>query len=412
MMGMMGDTGMDPTQGALSGVRILDFSHIAAGPYGTMQLAYFGADVIKVESRLRPDGWRIRDGNSHIEASRPFADHNKNKRGMTLDLKTEAGRELALRLVATADVVVDNFSVGVMERLGLGREALWAVKPDLVIVSIPGLGSVGPHSEWVTWGPSLMPLSGLTYLWSYPNEEEPVGSQTSYPDYVVGVHVAVLILAALFARDRDPVGQWIDVAQSEVTASLVGPALTQYLGSGEDAEPEGNGHPFWFPHGCYPCAGEDRWCFIACPDDEAWAGLCTVMGFGEGAQNPEFATASGRRAHRDAVDRAIGRWTASLAVDEVVAACQAHRVPAAMVANGQDLLNDPQLAAREMLVDTKHPFLPGLMLPGPAMLLSLTPGGVWRHAPLLGQDNETILLEVLGLSTEEIAAYQEAGAFE
>lgn len=399
-------------EGALGGIRIVDFSHIAAGPYGTLQLAYFGADVIKVESRQKPDGWRIRDGNSHIEGSRPFADHNKNKRGLTLNLKTEAGRDLALRLVATADVVVDNFSVGVMDRLGLGRDALWAAKPDLIIVSIPGLGSDGPRREWVTWGPSLMPLTGLTYLWSYPDQPEPVGSQTSYPDYVVGVHVAALIMAALIARDRDPIGQWIDLAQSELTASLVGSAFTLYLTQGEDAEPEGNGHASWAPHGCYPCAGDDRWCVVACPDDRAWRGLCTVIGHEDWADDPRFATASARLAQREAVNQALQEWTTAHRAEEVAEACQAHGVPAAVVASGADLLGDPQLTARGVLVDTHHPYLPGLMLPGVVMPLSETPGHVWRHAPLLGQDNDVILRDVLGLTEAEVQAYREAGGLD
>ena len=396
--------------GPLAGLRVVDFSHIAAGPYGTLQLAYFGAEVIKVESKKRPDGWRVRDGNSHLEASRPFADHNKNKLDITVDLKTPSGLELVRRLIARSDVVVENFSFGVMDRLGLDYPTLRSVKPDLIVVSIPGLGSTGPRRDWVTWGPSLMPLTGLSDSWRHPDDEEPVGSQTSYPDYVVGAHVPALILAAVAARDRTGRGVLIDVSQAELTATLIAPAFVEYLANGRGPGPLGNTHPIWVPYGCYPCAGDDAWCFVACTDDAAWAGICRVLDRPEWAVAEEYSTFEGRRERRDEIDRAIAAWTELRPPRQVMERLQEESVPAGIVATGSDLLEDPQLRHRDFLVDTKHPFLPGLRLPGIPIALSKTPGRIARHAPLLGQDNLFVVKGLLGMSDADYESLTTSGA--
>ena len=236
----------------LEGIRVADFTHMVAGPYGTMQLAYFGAEVIKIESRARPDTWRIREGNKDVEASLPFADHNRNKLSVTANLKSDEGRELARRIIAESDVVVENFSVGVMDRLGLGYEELRALKPDIVMIRLQGLGTTGPRKNYVTWGPSLMPFSGMTWLWNHPDGGAPVGSQTSYPDYIVSIHMAFALMAALHHRANTGEGQFIDIAQGEVTASLIGPALLDGLVNGRAAEPVGNRGHAGAPHGCYP----------------------------------------------------------------------------------------------------------------------------------------------------------------
>lgn len=261
----------------LVGIRIADFTHMVAGPYGTMQLAYFGAEVIKVESTVRPDTWRIREGNQDVEASLPFADHNKNKLSVTINLKSAEGRELARRLIAISDVVVENFSAGVMERFGLGYEELKAIKPDIIMVRLQGLGSSGPRKNYVTWGPSLMPFSGMSHLWNHAGDGAPVGSQTSYPDYIVSIHMAYVLMTALHQRRNSGMGQFIDIAQSEVTASLIGPALLDALVNRRAPQPQGNRSDQRAPHGCYPCKGDDEWCVISVADDQDWARFCAAI---------------------------------------------------------------------------------------------------------------------------------------
>ena len=395
----------------LAGIRVADFTHMVAGPYGTMQLAYFGAEVIKIESRARPDTWRIREGNKDVEASLPFADHNRNKLSITANLKSEEGREVTRRIIAMSDVVVENFSVGVMDRLGLGYEELRAVKPDLIMIRLQGLGTTGPRKDYVTWGPSLMPFSGMTHLWNHPDGGAPVGSQTSYPDYIVSVHMAFVLMAALHHRAATGEGQFIDIAQGEVTASLIGPALLDGLVNGRASGPLGNGSRRRAPHGCYPCRGDDAWCVISVGDDAEWQRLREAMENPAALGDERFAAVDGRLTHAAALDERVSEWTRRRSPREVMEALQARGVTAGMVSDGATLVADPHLRSRGSVVEHEHPRQGRLTLPGIVMKLSETPGEIRRHAPLLGQDTHAVLNGLLGLSDEEIRGLEAAGAF-
>lgn len=405
-------TSTAPAGGPLSSLRVADFSHIAAGPYGTLQLAYFGADIIKVESSRHLDGWRRRDGNADKEESRPFADHNKNKRSVSIDLKHREGQRLATRLVSTCDVVVENFSYGVMERLGLGYEALRQVRPGLIMLSLQGLGRTGPRRDWVTWGPSLMPLCGLTYVWNHPDAAEPTGSQTSYPDYVVALHAAVAVLAAIRRRDRTGEGCHLELSQAEVTATMIGESFVEESVTGRDPLPQGNQDRRYSPHGCYPCAGTDRWCMIAVTGDDQWGRLAELIGRSDLRADSELLMVEGRRRRAPELDAAIADWTRSRTPREVMEACQQHGIAAGMVADGEDVLSDANLRARGFLVDTAHPRQPGLLLPSVAVHLSETPGGASRPAPLLGEHTHEVLSRVVGLDDAEIDALAAEGVLE
>lgn len=395
----------------LTGVRVADFTHMVAGPYGTMQLAYFGAEVIKIESRARPDTWRVREGNKDVEASLPFADHNRNKLSVTANLKNAEGRELARRIIAESDVVVENFSVGVMDRLGLGYAELRALKPDIIMIRLQGLGTTGPRKNYVTWGPSLMPFSGMTWLWNHPDGGAPVGSQTSYPDYIVSIHMAFALMAALHHRANTGEGQFIDIAQGEVTASLIGPALLDGLVNGRAAEPVGNRGHAGAPHGCYPCAGEDEWCVVSVGDDAEWQRLCAATENGTALRDERFATAAERRVNAAELDELVSQWTRQRSPREVMEALQARDVTAGMVSDGATLVHDPHLRSRGSVVEHEHPRQGRLTLPGIVMKLSETPGEIRRHAPLLGQDTHAVLSGLLGLTDEEIRGLEAAGAF-
>ncbi len=395
----------------LAGIRVADFTHMVAGPYGTMQLAYFGADVIKIESRARPDTWRIREGNKDVEASLPFADHNRNKRSVTANLKTGEGREVARQIVARSDVVVENFSVGVMDRLGLGYEELKALKPDLIMIRLQGMGATGPRRDYVTWGPSLMPFSGMTWLWNHPDAGAPVGSQTSYPDYIVSVHMAFVLMAALHHRALTGKGQLIDIAQAEVTASLIGPAMLDALVNGRAGEPGGNRHRACAPHGCYPCRGGDAWCAISVEGEEEWRRFREATGNVPALDDQRFAVAESRRADSAALDRLVSEWTRQRTPREVMEILQSHGVTAGMVCDGTTLVHDPHLRARGSVVAHEHPRQGRLTLPGIATKLSETPGEIRRHAPLLGQDTHAVLNGLLGMTHDQIRGMEDAGAF-
>jgi benzylsuccinate CoA-transferase BbsF subunit len=334
---------------------------VAAGPYATLQLAYLGAEVIMVESRTRIDSWRYRDRNNDPERSRPFADHNKNVRSVLLNLKTPEGVDLARRLIATCDAVLDNYSVGVMDRLGLGFEDLRRWRSDVIVLHMAGLGATGPRRHYVTFGPSIMALCGLTHLWNLPDQPEPVGSQSSYPDYLVGVYAAYTILAALHRRAQTGAAQLLDLAQAEAMACALGPSFVAAL-NGVAVAPQGNGSPTAAPYGCYPCradgegqTADDAWCVIAVETDAQWAGLRWAMDNPPWTAAPALATAAGRVAAAARLDAEVAAWTRQRTPREVMQACQAHGVPAGIVATGEDLARDPHLAARGFLLEREHP---------------------------------------------------------
>lgn len=381
----------------LEGLRILAFTHVAAGPYGTLQLAYLGAEIIKVESTTRMDTWRFRDRNRDPELSRTFADHNKNTRSVTLDLKTPAGVDLARRLAATCDVVIDNFSAGVLDRLGIGYDDLRPLREDIIVIHLSGMTSEGPRRHWVTFGPSIMAMSGMTALWNHPDTPEPVGSQTSYPDYLAGLYGAFACLAAVGRRDATGEGGVYDVSQLAIMAAALGPL---YVAAADGREPpiaHGNASPDAAPHGCYPCRGDDRWCVISVPDDTAWDALRAAMGDPPELRDQRFASAPARIAAAGELDAAIEAWTRPQTAEAVVERCVAVGVPAGIVMTGEDLSSDPHLLARGFLLDIDHPRLGRVRLPGAPVRIGEAPLPVWRAGPLLGEDTAAVLAEHLDI---------------
>jgi crotonobetainyl-CoA:carnitine CoA-transferase CaiB-like acyl-CoA transferase len=399
--------------GQLAGVRVCAFTHMAAGPYAGMQLAYLGADVLKIESSTRLDPWRHSDMHkSDPEYSVPFADHNKNVRSVTLNLKSEAGLGLARDLIRRSDVVMDNFSAGVMDRLGLGYEQLCAVDPRVIVLHMAGLGETGPHRDHLTYGPGIMALSGLTHLWSYPGLDEPTGSRTAYPDFLVGAFAAFAIVAALHRREQTGVGQVLDLSQAEVTSCGIGPSLLRALNGASEVQPIGNASLVHAPHGCYPCqdGNDDAWCVISVESDEQWRGLKRAMGSPPWADAPGFDTEAGRLEHVADLEAGLTAWTLRHTPREIMEICQGNGVPASLVASAEDMNFDPHLAARGLLLEQDHPRMGAMRLPGPPIRFSHQPVKVKHLGPLLGEGNEYALREVLGLSQDQYRAYAESGA--
>jgi crotonobetainyl-CoA:carnitine CoA-transferase CaiB-like acyl-CoA transferase len=394
----------------LAGVRVLAFTHVAAGPYATLQLAMLGADVIKVESATRVDPWRYRDRNRDPERSRPFADHNKNTRSVSLNLKTEGGRSLAVRLAERCDVVIDNFSAGVMQRLGLGYEVLKAANPAVLVIHLSPLGSAGPSRHFVTFGPSMMAMSGMTHLWNHPDASEPVGSQSSYPDYLVGVYAAFAVIAMLHERARAGQGRELDLTQIEVALGALGPAVVAEANGIATFVPEGNESEGKAPHGCYPCrGGNDDWCVISVRDQDEWSGLVQALGRPDLEADERYRTPAGRWANRVALDEVVTSWTLERTAREVMERLQARGVPAGMVATGRDLATDPHLVERGFLLDMDHPRLGECRYPGPPFRIGSAAVPIWRLGPLMGEDTRAVLSEVLGLTQDQIAGLESSG---
>ncbi|MDA0352701.1 MAG: CoA transferase [Chloroflexi bacterium] len=387
----------------LDGVRVLDFTHVLAGPFATRILADLGADVVKVVSEARP-------GNTPVTSY--FQMWNRNKRSLALDMSTNRGREIARSLAERADVVIENFSPGVLDRWGMGYAAVAAVNPGVIYVQMSGMGDSGPWRDFVSFAPTVHALSGLTYLTGMPGRED-IGIGSSFNDHQAGLHGATVVLAALESRRRSGRGQRVDFAQYELGVALTGPALLDYFANGQSQQPAGNQHRFELaaPHDTYPCAGDDRWVAIAVMTEDHWSRFRTALGDPEWAQDSRFATAADRLEHADELDRQISEWTRALDAYELQARLQAAGVPAGVVQTGADLVHrDPQLAASGYFTTTEDSGAYAAPTPVDRLPLhfSKTPVEQYRAPRAVGADNVVVLDEWLAMPEEDVHA-EEAG---
>lgn len=396
---------------SLEGIRILDFTWVWAGPFCTMQLAHLGADVIKVESSKRPDtvrGLVPADNVPGVNRAGYFNQYNQGKRSIQLDLRNPEGLAIALQLAAVSDVVTENFSAGVMTRLGLGYEQLKAVKPDLIMISLSGYGATGPLSPYISYGPAQVPMSGLASLTGYIGGP-PMEVGVSYGDPNGGIHGAVAILAALWHRQRTGEGQYIDQSQWESALAVLPEGILAQVMNGEQPERRGNRDAVMAPHGTFRCAGEDEWVSIACGSDGEFAALCGVMGQPELAADPRFATEAARKQHEDELEAAIAAWASGRDRWEITRALQAAGVAAHPSMTSADLLSDRHLDERGIFVRLEHPEVGVRAHVGIPWKMSGTPCAVEQPAPLLGQHTDEVLRDVLKMSEQEIAGVRERG---
>jgi crotonobetainyl-CoA:carnitine CoA-transferase CaiB-like acyl-CoA transferase len=405
--------------GALAGTRVLDLTWVLAGPYATKLLADHGADVIKVESRHRPDPSRLsaalhlsRDPARHPDTSGYFNNFNRNKRSITLHLGRPEGLALLRRLAAASDVVIENFSARVLAGWGLDYAALAALRPGLVLVSMAGMGQTGPWRDQVTYADAVQALSGIAAETGLPGAA-PLGLTFGLGDMIAGYHAALATLAALEWRDATGQGQHVDLSQVEAVASHLGTAVLE-AGAGKGSRgPQGNRHPTMAPHGIFPCRGEDRWVAIAVPGDDEWRALCAVLGQPAAASDPRFTTALGRKEHEAACEALVACWTRGEDRDTLVARLQAAGVPAGAVQDGRNLVEgDPQLRARGFYVPVRHPAAGVFLHEGVVPRLGTTPGTIARPAPRLGEHTREVLREVLRLDDDEIARLHSLGVLE
>jgi crotonobetainyl-CoA:carnitine CoA-transferase CaiB-like acyl-CoA transferase len=399
--------------GPLDGMRIVSFDHVLAGPYGTTILAELGADVIKVESsKGGMDPFRFFGTGEDPNVSPRFLEFNRNKRSFTVNLKHPKGQPVLHDLIAKADAVLDNYSVDVVGRIGLGYDQLCKVKPDIVNLRMPGLGTTGPKRHFSTVGVNITAFTGLTYLWNHAGvTNPPIGSQTVFPDYVSGVLCAIIIISGVLYRDRQKKGAFIDLAQSEATAFMIGPSLMEAVASGKDPQPIGNASPAAVPHDCYPCKGEDRWCVIAAETEAQWRALAEILG-SDVSGNARFQTLEGRLKHREELNKILSGWTKPQDAFDVMNRLQQVGVPAGVVQTGEDLINDPQLKARGFIVEVDNPRLGKVILPNfPLRFARAKLTRRWEF-PVLGKDTETVLRDVVGYNAETIAAHKQDGVLE
>lgn len=397
----------------LSGVRVADFTWIGAGSFTTKLLADFGADVIKIESATRldtlRDGAPFKDGIRGVNRSGYFADRNTSKRSITIDMKQPEGQALARKLIARSDVVANNFTPGTMEKFGLGYEAVRTIRDDIVYVSMSMQGSSGPEHKYLGYGLTIGALTSMQYL-SGQLDREPAGTGTNFPDHIPNpCHAAFAILAALRHRRRTGQGQYIDIAQTEPTISLLGPAVMQWTANGDVTERRGNQHVAGAPHGVYPCAGEDRWIAISAIAPPAWHSLVQVLGLSSLAADARLLHADARWERRHEIGEAIADATRSWDADKLMEALQAAGVAAGVVRDAAAIVaRDPQLQARHHWVRLQHPEMGESVYNAPAFRMSGVEVGPYSPAPLLGQHTEEVCQDVLGMTKDEISALIEA----
>lgn len=402
---------------ALEGIKVVEFAAFAAGPVVGKHLADHGATVVHVESGSRPDGFRshyppYKDNIHGLNRSGLFSLCNNDKLDITLNLKkTPKATQLAKRIVAWSDVVIENFSPGTMKRLGLDYETLKAIKPDLIMLSSSNLGQSGPHAHHAGFGSQLSSLAGFTNLTGYP-DGPPQILYGPYIDYIAVAYGAVAVLAALDYRDRTGEGRYIDVAQYETGLQFLGPILLDYKVNSRVARRNGNRDPDRAPHGAYPCKGEDSWCVISVFSEAAWKSLCRALGDPDWTKEARFATSRSRKDNEDELDRRVGEWTSRFSSREVMERLQAAGVEAGMVNTMRDLYIDPQLAHRRQWIELEHPEIGKMHYQSPPFILGKSPGHPQRRDPLFGEHNDYFYRELLGLSQEEYRDLVDGGVID
>lgn len=392
--------------GPLAGIRVVDFTWVGAGALATKLLADLGADVIKVESRARPDNLRLappyRDGASNLEGSGYFASRNSSKRSFALDMRRPAARDLALELAGRAEVVASNFRPGIMDRWGLSYEAVRARNPSVIYLTMPMQGADGPHAAFTGFGSTISALSGLVSL-SGLADRLPVGTGTHFPDHVPNPgHALVAVLAALIHRAQTGEGQAIEVSQLESTINIIGPAVVAASLRGAEEPRSGNRAAGISPRGVFPCRGDDEWCAISCRTDMAWRSTATVLGHPEWVSDPRFATLLQRKRHEDALEALIREVTRSWDRAELAASLRRAGVPAAAVSSSRDVLDDPDLVSRGYWRRVDHPVIGQIAIARPPFRFDGPEMPELRRPPLLGEHTAEVARELLGLSEEEV----------
>jgi len=392
----------------LEGIRVVELTTGAAGPTVARVLCEFGAEVIRCETRLRSDGHRGED--PKLWNKKPdFMKLQRGKKSFTVNMQTPKGRELVKELVKKSDVLVENFGLGILEKWGLDYPQLKELNPSCILIRVKGMGCTGPHAADLTYGPNVGNAMGTTYLWNYPGATTATAEpRTQHPDFMGGVTGAFGVVLALIQRKKTGRGQWIDSAQLEIGASLVGPKYLEYSVNHREPKPEGNRSLIAAPYGPYQCKGNDRWCVISVYTEDEWERFASLLEKSGLQRDERFATHFSRVRHTDALDKWVTSWTMQYDPYEVMETLQAIGVCAAVVQDVEDQFKrDRQYAATGFLVKMKEPEAGDVVTEGVPIRLSETPGKVRGLAPLMGEHTHEIAKTLLGLSDEEIKKLDE-----
>ena len=396
-------------QTALEGIRVADFSRVVAGPFCTMNLADFGAEVIKVEpprigdpQRYAPPVPEGAEGNGGF-----FLLFNRNKKSLGLDMAHPGARKALERLIERSDVLVENFKPGTMEKFGLGYEQARKINPSIIYASLSGFGQTGPWSKRPAFDLIVQALSGAMSITGYP-DDPPTRVGFDVSDFTGGVYLAFGIVLALFHRQRTGQGQLVDFSMLDGLISILGSAVMEYLLMGSIARPEGGRHPHDAPHGVYECS--DGYVALGTVTPNIWKKVCEIIKRPDLWEDPSLRDPSGRAAKRDMIDKIVQQWIGGRSCDEIEDILEAAGIPHGKVNNLGEALEMDVLAAREMIVEFDHPKIGRLRVPGQPVKMSETPGRMSSRPPLLGEHTREILIGVLGLSEPEVDELARCGA--
>ena len=404
---------------ALANFRICDFTGQLAGAGATKWLSAFGAEVIRIEDPERQGRWDIlrgqapfKPGQRGLEYGGGFNNHNTDKLGITLNLRTEKGKQILRELVEVSDAVTENFAAGVLDKWGFGYEQLKQIKPDIVYVSNCGFGHVGPYHKFKTWGPIVQAVSGLTFSSGLPGQE-PAGWGYSYMDHTGGYYMAMAIMLALLHRQNTGQGQWVDLACTEAAVTLNGPALLDWTVNQKPMrrEPGHNSNRAQYapmaPHGIYPCQGEDNWIAISARDDKDWQLLAQEI---DAAWTQTLANSEARLQQQDTLDSHMQQWTSQFDKFDLQTRLRRLPIPASAVQKPQERIDqDASTRAFGLWPSVEHTAMGAVQVDGIPVHMSVTDWQMQRGAACLGEHNEDVLTRLLGYSAEEVAQLTEEG---
>ncbi|HEY7493767.1 MAG TPA: CoA transferase [Candidatus Tectomicrobia bacterium] len=404
---------------ALQGYRVLDFGTAWAGSIPGHILADFGAEVIKIESYQRVDLLRYGPGPRTPMRGKPWDEArecnpwfhavNRGKLGITLNFTTARGAALVRELVRQSDIVVDNFTPGVLQKYNLHYDALTAVKPDLIMLSVSVAGQQGPYQDTRAYAFNLHALSGLCSLIGYVGDPMPRHVDIAYADWNAGMFGTYAILLALYHRRRTGAGQFIDLSAWEATTTLLTEGILDYTLNRRVPGPQDNQHPRMAPHGYYPCQGDDVWLALAIRSEHEWQTLCNLMGHSELTTDTRFCDMYQRLTHRQELDAQVAAWTQGQEVESLARRLQQAGIAAMPLRTVEGRFHDAHLQARQTHIEFNHPGVGKELLHTIPWRLSETPPRIQRHAPRVGEHNADVLGELLGLSTEEQQKLAEEG---
>ncbi len=387
------------------GVKVVEWTQAVNGPWVGAYLADFGAEVIKIESTKFPEMARTsspyKDNIPGPDRSITFNTFNTGKKSFTVNLREPRGRDIFLKLVAWADIVIQNQRPGLMKAMSFGYEELKKVKEDIILLEVSIMGQEGPLVGAGGWGSNSMAQSGQFYYYRFPDDGPSSPGFTAVPDVIGPIFAAMAGIAALDYKRRTGKGQHLDISQLEPLVHFLGPAVLDYTVNGSITPPVGSRDPHAAPHNAFRCKGDDKWCVIGVFSDAEWQGFCRVLGNPAWTKSPAFATLSARKEHEDELDERVNAWTAQYPPGEVMTMMQQAGVPAGIVQNAQDIVDfDPQVKARKLLLKMHHPVVGDYLHTRWPFILSRTPADI-RTGPLIGEHNHYVCTEILGMSDDE-----------